>query len=75
MQATTITFADIVACQISTAFAARTDDASLFTIGLRSNPRLPWGIAFEPVFTAAVAIRPRSRTSSAPRRSARHSWP
>ncbi|MEW2226824.1 cation-translocating P-type ATPase C-terminal domain-containing protein [Streptomyces sp. NPDC007044] len=54
LQASTITFAGIVACQIGTAFAARTDHASLFTIGLRSNPRLPWGIAFEPVFTAAV---------------------
>ena len=53
-QATTITFVGIVACQIGTAFAARTDHASLFSIGLFSNPLLLWGIAFELVFTAAV---------------------
>ncbi|GAA2052061.1 cation-transporting P-type ATPase [Catenulispora yoronensis] len=58
LQATTITFAGIVACQIGTAFAARTDRASLFTIGLRSNPLLLWGIAFELVFTAAVIYAP-----------------
>jgi magnesium-transporting ATPase (P-type) len=57
-QATTITFAGIVACQIGTAFAARTDRASLFTIGLWSNPLLLWGIVFELVFTAAVIYIP-----------------
>jgi calcium-translocating P-type ATPase len=58
LQATTITFAGIVACQIGTAFAARTDRASLFTIGVLSNPLLLWGIAFELVFTAAVVYVP-----------------
>ncbi|MEU7875980.1 cation-transporting P-type ATPase [Dactylosporangium sp. NPDC049140] len=58
LQATTITFAGIVACQIGTAFAARTDRASLFTIGLFSNRFLLWGIAFELVFTAAVIYAP-----------------
>ena len=58
LQATTITFAGIVACQIGTAFAARTDHAALFTIGLRSNPLLLWGIAFELAFTAAVIYAP-----------------
>jgi magnesium-transporting ATPase (P-type) len=58
LQATTITFAGIVSCQIGTAFASRTDRASLFTIGLRSNPMLLWGIAFELVFTAAVVYAP-----------------
>ena len=58
LQATTITFAGIVACQIGTAFAARTDRASLFTIGLLTNPLLLWGIAFELVFTAAVIYAP-----------------
>lgn len=47
LQATTMTFAGLAACQIGTAFAARTDRASLFTIGLWSNPLLLWGIAFE----------------------------
>ncbi|MEV8510483.1 cation-transporting P-type ATPase [Actinoplanes sp. NPDC051475] len=58
LQATTITFAGIVACQIGTAFAARTDRASLFTIGLLSNPLLLWGILFELLFTAAVIYAP-----------------
>jgi calcium-translocating P-type ATPase len=58
LQATTITFAGIVSCQIGTAFAARTDRASLFTIGLRSNPLLLWGIGFELVFTAVVIYAP-----------------
>ena len=58
LQATTMTFAGIVACQIGTAFAARTDRASLFTIGLFSNRFLLWGIAFELVFTAAVSYTP-----------------
>jgi calcium-translocating P-type ATPase len=58
LQATTITFAAIVACQIGTAFAARTDRASLFTIGVFSNPLLLGGIAFELVFSAAVIYVP-----------------
>jgi calcium-translocating P-type ATPase len=58
LQATTITFAGIVACQIGTAFAARTDRASLFTVGVLSNPLLLWGILFELVFTAAVIYTP-----------------
>ncbi|OJY39040.1 cation-transporting P-type ATPase [Pseudonocardia sp. 73-21] len=58
LQATTITFVGIVACQIGTAFAARTDRASLFSIGLGSNPLLLWGIAFELVFSAAVVYVP-----------------
>jgi len=58
LQATTITFAGIVACQIGTAFAARTDRASLFSIGLLSNPLLLGGIAFELIFTGAVIYAP-----------------
>jgi magnesium-transporting ATPase (P-type) len=58
LQATTITFAGIVSCQIGTAFAARTDHASLRSIGLTTNPMLLWGIAFELVFTAAVIYLP-----------------
>ncbi|WIM97321.1 cation-transporting P-type ATPase [Actinoplanes oblitus] len=58
LQATTITFAGIVACQIGTAFAARTDRAALFTIGVFSNRLLLWGILFELVFTAAVIYTP-----------------
>jgi calcium-translocating P-type ATPase len=56
--ATTMTFAGIVACQIGTALAARTERASLRSIGLFSNPFLLWGIAFEVVFAAAVIYVP-----------------
>ena len=42
-----MTFLGIVACQIGTAFAARTDRASLRSVGLSSNRLLLWGIAFE----------------------------
>jgi magnesium-transporting ATPase (P-type) len=57
-QATTMTFAGIVACQIGTAFAARTDRASLRSIGVLSNRLLLGGIAFELVFTAALSYLP-----------------
>jgi magnesium-transporting ATPase (P-type) len=57
-QATTITFLGIVACQIGTAFAARTDRASLKSVGLTTNPLLLWGIAFEIAFAAVVVSVP-----------------
>jgi calcium-translocating P-type ATPase len=57
-QATTMTFLGIVACQVGTAFAARTQTASLRSIGLRSNHLLLWGIAFELVFAAVVVTVP-----------------
>ncbi|MFI7602402.1 cation-translocating P-type ATPase [Actinoplanes sp. NPDC049681] len=56
--ATTMTFAGIVACQIGTAFAARTDRASLRSIGVFSNRLLLGGIAFELLFAAAVIYLP-----------------
>jgi calcium-translocating P-type ATPase len=56
--ATTMTFAGIVACQVGTAVAARTEHASLRSIGLLSNRLLLWGIAFELVFAAAVIYMP-----------------
>jgi calcium-translocating P-type ATPase len=62
LQATTMTFLGIVACQIGTAFAARTDRASLREVGLTTNPLLLWGIAFEVVFAAAVVSLPGLRT-------------
>jgi magnesium-transporting ATPase (P-type) len=58
LQATSISFLGIVTCQVGTAFAARTDHASLFAIGLRTNPRLLWGIAFELTFAAAIVYLP-----------------
>ena len=56
--ATTMTFAGIVACQIGTAVAARTERVSLRSIGFFSNRLLLWGIASEIVFTAALVYAP-----------------
>ena len=53
--ATTMTFAGMIAGQIGTAFAARTDRASLRSVGVFSNRLLLWGIAFE-LMLAAVLI-------------------
>lgn len=57
-QATTMTFAGILACQIGTAFAARTDRTSLRSIGVFSNRLLLGGIAFESVFAALLIYVP-----------------
>jgi calcium-translocating P-type ATPase len=58
LQATTMTFAGIVACQVGTAVAARTERASLRSVGFFTNPMLLWGIAFELVFTACLVYVP-----------------
>ena len=54
LQATAMTFAGITACQVGTAFAARTTRSSLWQIGVFSNKLLLAGIAFELAFAAAV---------------------
>lgn len=53
--ATTMSFLGIVACQIGSATAARTEYASLRATGPMSNPLLLYGIVFEVAF-AAVAV-------------------
>ncbi|TDV42541.1 cation-translocating P-type ATPase [Actinophytocola oryzae] len=58
LQATTMSFLGIVACQIGTAFASRTRLASLRAIGPFSNRLLLWGIAFEVAFAAALVTVP-----------------
>ena len=58
LQATTASFAAIVACQIGTASAAGTQHSALRTIGPFSNPLLLGGIAFELLFAAAVIYLP-----------------
>ncbi|MBN1529390.1 MAG: cation-transporting P-type ATPase [Thermoleophilaceae bacterium] len=58
LAATAMTFAGITACQVGTAFAARTSSASLRSIGVLSNPLLLWGIAFELAFAAAIVYLP-----------------
>ncbi|HEU5252048.1 MAG TPA: cation-transporting P-type ATPase [Solirubrobacterales bacterium] len=57
-QATTMTFLSMVACQVGTAFAARTERASLRSIGVFSNRLLLWGIAFELALTAVLIYTP-----------------
>ncbi|MEV4134640.1 cation-transporting P-type ATPase [Dactylosporangium sp. NPDC049742] len=57
-QATTMAFLAIVACQVGTAFAARTTTASLRAVGLLTNRRLLWGIAFEVTFAATLVYTP-----------------
>jgi magnesium-transporting ATPase (P-type) len=59
--ATTMTFAGIVACQVGTAVAARTERAALRSIGVFSNRLLLWGIAFELAFAAAIIYVPALR--------------
>jgi magnesium-transporting ATPase (P-type) len=61
-QATTMTFLSIVAAQVGTAFAARTERASLRSIGVFSNRLLLWGIAFELALTAALIYFPPLQT-------------
>ena len=61
VQATTATFAAIVACQVGTAFAARTERVSLSTVGLLTNPLLLVGIAFELVFAGLAVYLPAAQ--------------
>ena len=56
-QATTMTFLGMVAGQIGTAFAARTERASLRSVGVFTNRLLLWGIAFELALAARVHLR------------------
>jgi potassium/sodium efflux P-type ATPase len=58
LEATTMTFLAIVACQIGTALAARTEHAALRDVGLFSNRLLLYGIAFEIAFAVAVVYLP-----------------
>jgi calcium-translocating P-type ATPase len=58
LEATTMTFAGIVFCQIGTALAARTEHASLRAVGFFSNRLLLWGILSELVFAAALIYVP-----------------
>ncbi len=53
-QATTVTLAGIVACQVGNAFACRSERDSVFALGLAGNPMLLWAIAAEVALLAAV---------------------
>jgi calcium-translocating P-type ATPase len=56
--ATTMTFFGMIVGQIGTAFAARTEHASLRSVGVFTNPLLVWGIAFELVLAAILIYVP-----------------
>ena len=58
LEATTMSFLGIVACQVGTALAARTERRSLSEVGLWTNRLLLWGIAFELLFAALVVATP-----------------
>lgn len=58
LQASTELWLGIVACQVGTAFASRTERVSLRAIGVFSNRWLLWGIASELAFAAAVVYAP-----------------
>jgi calcium-translocating P-type ATPase len=57
-QATTVTWLGIVACQVGTAFAVRTDHASLRSVGMFTNKFLLAGIAVALAFAAALVYLP-----------------
>jgi magnesium-transporting ATPase (P-type) len=54
VEATTMTFLGIVACQVGTLFAARTDRVSLRSVGIFTNRLVLAGIAFELAFCALL---------------------
>ena len=58
LQATTMTLLAMVMGQIGTAFAARTERASLRSVGVLSNRLLLWGIAFELGLVALIIYAP-----------------
>jgi len=58
LQASTTAWLGIVACQIGTAFAARTDHASLRTVGFFTNRALLAGIGFSLLFAAVLVYLP-----------------
>ena len=57
-QATTVAWLGIVACQVGTAFAVRTDHASLRQVGLFTNKLLLAGIGVALAFAAALVYVP-----------------
>jgi magnesium-transporting ATPase (P-type) len=58
IQATTMTFAGIVAMQVGTVFACRTNRASVFHVGFFKNRWVLWGIPFEILLTLLMVYFP-----------------
>ncbi|MFI6627174.1 cation transporting ATPase C-terminal domain-containing protein, partial [Streptomyces sp. NPDC050528] len=61
-QATTITWVGIVACQLGTAMAVRTEHASLRSVGLFTNKPLLAALGFAMVFALAGVYVPVAHT-------------
>jgi calcium-translocating P-type ATPase len=57
-QATTVAWLGIVACQVGTAFAVRTDHASLRSVGVFTNKFLLAGVAVALAFAATLVYLP-----------------
>jgi magnesium-transporting ATPase (P-type) len=60
-QATTMTLAGIVACQVANAFACRSDRVSILRLGFLTNRALLWAIAAEVALLAALIGLPPLR--------------
>ncbi|MBI2912748.1 MAG: cation-transporting P-type ATPase [Chloroflexi bacterium] len=60
-QATTMTLAGIVACQVANAFACRSERQSLLRVGFLGNRALLWAVAAEVALLAAVIGLPPLR--------------
>ncbi|TAK34648.1 MAG: cation-transporting P-type ATPase [Chloroflexota bacterium] len=58
LRASTVAFLGIVATQVGTVFAARTQHVSVFTVGLFSNRWVVYGIVFELLITLALVYLP-----------------
>ena len=58
VKASTITFLGIVATQVGTVFACRTNRESVFKIGLFSNSWIIWGVVFETVLVISLLYVP-----------------
>jgi magnesium-transporting ATPase (P-type) len=60
-QATTMTLAGIVACQVANAFACRSDRESILRLGFLTNRALLWAVAAEVALLAALIGLPPLR--------------
>jgi len=58
LEATTMTWAGIVACQMGAAFAVRTNYVSLRAVGVFANRQLLRGVAFAIAFAAVIIYAP-----------------
>jgi len=58
LEASTMAFLGIVMTQVGTVFAARTNRASVFQVGLFGNRWVLWGVAFELLLTLALLYVP-----------------